>query len=50
MTSAQMLDVGVSRPGASSLEHKKDAGQGVGFGSLGLYLDKMLASLVTHHI
>lgn len=40
----------VSRPSASDLEHKKDARQGVGFGSVGLYLDNMLASLVTHHI
>lgn len=50
MTSGQMPDVGVSRPSASDLEHKKDAGQGVGFGSVGLYLDNMLAGLVTHHI
>lgn len=50
MTSGQMPDVGVSRPSASDLEHKKDARQGVGFGSVGLYLDNMFAGLVTHHI
>lgn len=50
MTSSQMLNIRVNRPSASDLEHKKDAGQGVGFGSVGLYLDNMLAGLVTHYI